>query len=184
MLKSLKSLKFYTKYYLTNHVIAHIPIHGLRLFWYRRCMKIRIGARSQIWLGCRFFGDAIAQIEIGSDTVLGYGVTLNAAAPIRIEDHVLIAAGSMVHTADHDCQDPNFSVRTAPVTIQSQAYIASNALILKGVTLGEGAVVAAGSVVFQDVKPLAIVAGNPARAVGSRVKGNPPQPILEAPLFC
>ncbi len=180
----LKSFKFYVKYYLTNHIINHIPSHSIRLFWYRHSMGMRIGARSQILLGCKFLGDAISQIEIGCDSVLGYGVTINAAAPIQIGDHVLIAAGTEIHTADHDCQDPEFSVRKAGVTIRSQSYIASRALILKGVTLDRGAVVAAGAVVFQDVKAWTIVAGNPARSVGNRVEGKLPEPIQGAPLFC
>ena len=185
MFKYCKCLKFYLKYYITNHIINHIPSHTLRLFWYRHFVGIKIGSHSQIWLGCRLMGDALNQIEIGDYSILASNVVLNASAPIKIGNHVSIANGVQILTADHDCQNPHFVVRTAPVTIQSNAWIATHAIILKGVTIGNEAVVAAGSVVAHDVKPLAIVAGNPARQIDSRTAPIPNEPNTEQPpLFC
>lgn len=184
MFRRMKTFLFYLKYYLTNHVVMHLPCHCLRLFWLRRIMGLKIGRNSQVWLGCKFYGDAISQIEIGDDSVLAYGVTINAAIRVRIEDHVQIASGVSIHTADHDCQDAGFAVRIAQVTIGTRSYVASNAIILKGVTLGEGAVVSAGAVVFQDVKAFTIVAGNPARSVGTRVPSGDHAPLGKPPYFC
>ncbi len=185
MLNALKSLKFYLKYYLTNHVINQIPSHALRLMWYRRFMQIKIGPHSQIWLGCQFVGDAIDQIEIGSHVVLASGVVINASAPIRIGDRVNIANGVQIITSDHDWQDPHFMPRKEPVTIHSNAWIGTRAIILKGVTIGDGAMVGAASVVSNDVKPLAIVAGNPGRQCGTRVKpASAESKHGRPPLFC
>jgi acetyltransferase-like isoleucine patch superfamily enzyme len=186
MLNALKSFKFYLKYYLTNHVINRIPFHAIRLLWYRHFMQIKIGPHSQVLLGCQFFGDTINQIEIGAHSILSSGVVINASAPVKIGDHAILTYGVQVITADHDCQDPLFSYRTAPVNISSRAWIGTRALILKGVTIGEGAVVTAGAVVWQDVKPFAIVAGNPARQVSTRVEPSS-KALAEAakpPLFC
>ena len=185
MIAFLKTFKFYLAYYLTNHVISRIPFHAVRLAWYRNAAGIKIGEGAQIWLGCKFLGDAVNQIEIGKHAVLASDVTINASAPVHIGDHVAIASGVLIITSDHDCQDPLFTVRKAPVHIHKGAWIASRAILLKGVTVGEGAVVTAGSVVFQDVKPFTIVGGNPARLIGPRT---PPTSLeMDAgrpPLFC
>ena len=71
-----------------------------------------------------------------------------------------------------------------PIVIGDYVWIATNALILPGVTLGRGAVVAAGAVVLKDVPPLGIVAGNPARLLEkSRVETLNYQPTNSLALF-
>ena len=74
----------------------------------------------------------------------------------------------MIWTQNHLVDDPMHIHESLPVTIEDYVWIASRALILPGVTIGRGAVVAAGAVVFQDVAPYTVVAGNPARAVRRR----------------
>jgi maltose O-acetyltransferase len=74
----------------------------------------------------------------------------------------------MILTAAHGVADPEFRVIGEPVVIEDHVWIGSRAMILGGVTLGRGAVVAAGAIVTRDVPPLAIVAGIPARVVGER----------------
>lgn len=180
----LKDIKFYLKYFLTNNVVNHVPSHGIRLFWYRNVVGMKIGRGSQIWLGCRFYGDAIHQIEIGENTTLASHVVLNASAPIIIGDNVQIAHEVCMITADHDLQDPQFPFRCAPIHIQSDSWITTRAIILKGVTISEGAAVTAGAVVAHDVKPYAIVAGNPARQIGNRVKREGKAESTRPPLFC
>ena len=64
--------------------------------------------------------------------------------------------------------DPLFPEVLAPVTVCDYAWVGSRAMILPGVTVGEGAVVAAGAVVTRDVAPYSVVAGVPARPVGTR----------------
>lgn len=71
----------------------------------------------------------------------------------------------------HDVQSSTFGYVSAPITICDYVWGGINATILKGVTIGEGAVVAAGAVVTKDVESYAIVAGVPARKIGERPKG-------------
>jgi maltose O-acetyltransferase len=71
-------------------------------------------------------------------------------------------------TADHDLQDPGFAGRLGPITIGDRAWLASRSTVVRGVTIGEGAVVAAGAVVTQDVPPWTVVGGVPARKIGER----------------
>jgi acetyltransferase-like isoleucine patch superfamily enzyme len=120
-----------------------------------------------------------AVISIGRRTFVNG--SLIASTQIEIGDDVLIAWG--VSIVDHDSHAISFSersrdvenwmehrkdwtyVNTAPVYIDSKSWIGFNAIILKGVHVGEGSIVGAGSVVARDVAPWTIVAGNPARVV-------------------
>jgi maltose O-acetyltransferase len=75
-------------------------------------------------------------------------------------------------TLSHDYNVPGFSdLDAGPVTIEDHVWIGSRAMILPGVTVGRGAVVAAGSVVTKDVAPMTVVAGVPAKPVAERDPG-------------
>ena len=68
----------------------------------------------------------------------------------------------------HDISTLNFAFRTKPITIGSCVWIATGAMVLPGVAIGDGAVVAAGAVVTKDVEPWTVVGGNPARFIKKR----------------
>ena len=85
-----------------------------------------------------------------------------------IEHDVDIGTHSHIWTLEHDPNDPTHGTRSAPVTIEHHAWLASRVTVLPGVTIGKGAVVSAGSVVTKDVSPLTIVAGVPAKVIGHR----------------
>jgi acetyltransferase-like isoleucine patch superfamily enzyme len=112
-------------------------------------------------------------LTIGSHVTIGYGNEINVARHVVIGDHVRIATGVSIfdnnsHPVDPERRRANVKMElqdTAPVIIQDDVWIGMNTLILKGVVIGEGAVVAAGSVVTKDVPPRTVVAGNPARVV-------------------
>jgi acetyltransferase-like isoleucine patch superfamily enzyme len=113
---------------------------------------------------------ASAVIRIGTDC--GFtGVTLVAADRIEIGDRVLVGANATIVDTDFHPLDPVQrradvnAGRAAPVVIEDDVFIGMNALILKGVRLGAGCVVGAGSVVSDDVAPGTTVAGNPAKLV-------------------
>jgi len=119
---------------------------------------------------------AQARIRVGCDC--GFtGATLVAAQRIEIGDRVLLGANTTVIDTDfhpldaaHRRRDINDGA-VAAVVIEDDVFVGANALILKGVRLGAGCVVGAGSVVSSDVAPGATVAGNPARVV----RGAPPR---------
>jgi acetyltransferase-like isoleucine patch superfamily enzyme len=113
---------------------------------------------------------ANAVIRVGSDC--GFtGVTLVAAERIEIGDRVLVGANATIVDTDFHPLDPVQrradinAGKAAPVIIEDDVFIGMNALILKGVRLGAGCVVGAGSVVSRDVAPGTTVAGNPATLV-------------------
>ena len=111
-----------------------------------------------------------AVLSIGHDVGMS-SATLVAAEGIEIGDRVLIGANSVIVDTDFHPLHPDtrrrdiLAGRHRPVVVEDDVFVGMNALILKGVRIGAGAVVAAGSVVVGDVPPGAIVAGNPARIV-------------------
>lgn len=105
-------------------------------------------------------------LRVGPDCVLG------AMANITFGNHVRISQGAIVETGGLDLRgDPPYPHVAKPIHIGHGVWIGNNAIVLGGVTIGEGAVVAAGSVVTRDVPPGAIVAGVPARVVKQRLHG-------------
>lgn len=113
-------------------------------------------------------------IQVAAGSSIHPGCQLKAyVEPILVGEGVMIAANVAVYSYDHGMA-PDQPIRRqpikakGPVTIHSDAWIGTAAIILSGVTIGEGAVVAAGSVVTRDVPAGAIVAGNPARIIKYR----------------
>jgi acetyltransferase-like isoleucine patch superfamily enzyme len=123
-----------------------------------------------------------SRISIGSNSFIGGGTTLDCVLSIELEDDVLLSYDCIV--ADCDNHSSKLDLRKgdleawmhntrrnwdlspmAPVRICRGAWIGARSIILKGVTVGEGAIVGAGSVVTKDIPAFTIVAGNPARTV-------------------
>lgn len=104
------------------------------------------------------------KVKIGKNVVVMNGCLMMSAGGITIEDEVLIAANVQLISNNHDLQNRNI-ITCKPVKICRKAWIGAGTTILPGVTVGENAVVGAGSVVTHDVPPNTIVAGNPARFI-------------------
>lgn len=105
---------------------------------------------------------------VGSHTNIGRNVHLDSRGGLVIGDNVNISDEVAIWTAEHDIQSSDFVMTKAPVSIGSYAWICFRAIVLPGVTLGEGCVVASAAVVTKDVPPFTVVAGIPARVIGSR----------------
>jgi acetyltransferase-like isoleucine patch superfamily enzyme len=112
-------------------------------------------------------------ISIGSTVFLNRGTTVTARAPVSIGSNVLIGPGVVIDSGDHVFQDPGKPINSqgyfrAPIIVESDIWIGAHAVILRGVTLGQGCVVAAGAVVTKTVPPFTIVGGVPAKEIGRR----------------
>lgn len=113
-----------------------------------------------------------ASLLVGDDVGMS-GSTICAAQSVTIGDQVLMGANVVVTDSDFHPLAPERrrwsreGVATAPVAIDDNVFLGMNSLVLKGVTIGRDAVVAAGSVVTRDVPAGAIVAGAPATVVGA-----------------
>jgi maltose O-acetyltransferase len=147
-------------------VTGYIPFHHVRRFVYR-LFGITIGKGSSIHMFASFYNPF--NISIGDDTIIGEWAVLDGRAPLIIGNHVDIASNVMIYNAEHDVQSGNFTkARMEKVVIEDYVFIGPRAIILPGVTIGRGAVVAAGAVVTKDVPALSIVGGVPAEEIGQR----------------
>ena len=136
--------------------------------WYLRCFGIVIGKKSCIHRGCRFFH--VGKFEIGNHSVINFGCYLDNRRGIKIGNNVGIAHNTKIYTLGHNIDSPKFETKGAPVMIKDNAFIFSNAIIMPGVTIHEGAIVLAGSVVTRDVDAYTVVGGNPAKFVKERIR--------------
>ncbi len=132
--------------------------------------QISIGARCAIYEGTWLQvepGNPESGIIIGDDTYLGHSVHLHALAPVQIGNRSFLADGVLISSGDHTQADRHDAVPTGPITVGDDVFIGHHAIVLGGVSIGDRATVAAGAVVTRDVEPDAVVAGVPARPLGS-----------------
>lgn len=108
------------------------------------------------------------KLRVGENTWIGQEVWIDNLAEVTIGDNCCLSQGVYLCTGSHDHQRTTFDLVLGSITIESQCWIASKSVVLPGVRVGEGAVVAAGSVVVKNVDAGTIVGGCPATAIGSR----------------
>jgi putative colanic acid biosynthesis acetyltransferase WcaF len=135
---------------------------------------------AKIGSGCLVYGDAIIwapwQLTMGDGAAVGDKAEIYNVAPITLGPKAVVSQQAFLCAASHDHRQEDFPLTTAPITVGARAWVAARAIVLPGITIGEGAVVGAGSVVTRDVPAGATVAGNPARPVGSaEAKPSAPQ---------
>ena len=107
-------------------------------------------------------------VEIGEDTIIGDHCFLDGRANLKIGSHVAIASQVLIYNSQHDIHAEDFHAIEKPVEIGDYVFIGPRAIILPGVKIGQGAVVASAAVVTKDVAPGKIVAGVPAQEIGER----------------
>lgn len=144
--------------------------------WIEGDLNIRVGSDVTVNGITTFAGATVCEapaLIIGDHSYIGYQVTITVGPRVEIGRHVLVADRVSLVGYDGHPKDPvaRRNHRPAPkeegrpILIGDNVWICSNATILKGVTVGEGAIIAAHAVVTEDVPPYAVVAGNPARVV-------------------
>ncbi len=160
-----------------------------------RTLGLRLGERSLLMGPLRITGpgDSAELLSIGEDVVITGPLHVDVGARVAIGDRTYIGHDVTLLTVDHEiasgkqrCGEP----QAGPITIGSGAWLGSKVIVLPGVTIGDGAVVAAGAVVTRDVPANTIVGGVPARVLrelefeGSthvRTRRTDPLPPLRAP---
>ena len=108
-----------------------------------------------------------ASLTIGRGGFINGGTTIAAARSVRIGDDCLIGEGVSIHDTDFHPVHADTPVAVAPVSIGRNVWLANHVTVLRGVTIGDHAVVGAGAVVTHDLPARAIAVGNPARVVGT-----------------
>ena len=151
--------------------ISQIHSHLIRNFFYRYIQGIELGKNVVIYSNCEIRNPT--KLKIGNETIIGNNAILDARAGLELGENVNLSSNVSIWTLQHDYRDRDFACTPehfGPVKICDRAWIGPNVIILHDVTVGEGAVVAAGAVVTKNVPPFTLYGGVPARQIGERPK--------------
>jgi len=163
-------LRFYNwwwdfELFIIHMVSLHVPIYTVRKAVFG-IAGVKIGRGTMVHMGCKFFKPS--GVVIGDDTMVGDRAFLDGRAKLEIGSHTDIASEVMIYNSEHDLIDPKFGAVNGEVEVGDYVFVGPRAIILPGVKIGDGAVVAAGAVVTKDVPGRAIVGGVPAKVIGER----------------
>ena len=133
----------------------------LRLFGTKTGRSCHVYPRAEIW--------APWNLELGDCACIADNAIIYNQAPVYIGEKAAISQGAHLCTGTHDYRDPKFPLIAKPIKIEKNAWICAEAFILPGVTIGEGAVIGARSVVTKDMPAWSVCAGNPCRVIKKRI---------------
>lgn len=154
---------------IVNHTIFRVLIGG-KLFWVRNAILKLFGAQIEwhcmIYPSCTIW--APWNLKVGKYTCIGPDTIIYNKDKIEIGGSSVISQQSYLCTASHDTTDPMMALITKPIKIGNRVWITSQCYIGPGVTVNDGAICAARSVVIKDVKEWTIVGGNPAKYIKER----------------
>lgn len=167
MMKGIKRILNGLLFLITNKIITNFPSHYLRKA-YLKMIGIKIGKSVSIYSG--FEVRKASKIRIGNGTSVGFNTVLDGRNGLIIGENVNISSDAMIWTMQHDYNSQDFHASGGPVKIGDYAWISTRVIILPNVEIGEGAVIAAGSVVTKNVQAYSIVGGIPAKQIGTRDK--------------
>jgi putative colanic acid biosynthesis acetyltransferase WcaF len=141
------------------------PLHGwrrllLRLFGAKIAPTAGVYPSARIW--------SPANLEVGDFAFIGARVIVYSMAKITFAPYALASQGAHICAGTHDIEDVRFQLQARPIVIGYRAWIAAEAFVGPGVTVGDGAVLGARSCAFQSLEPWTVYVGNPARAIKPR----------------
>ena len=166
-MKIVHSILLQCKFFLVEFLnLTYMLIPNPVRNYYLRLYRIKVAKGSAIHRGCKFFH--VGKFSMGVGGVINFGCYLDNRRGIYIGNNVGIAHNTKIYTLGHNIDSPEFETKGAPVRIEDDAFIFSNAMIMPGVTIRRGAIVLAGSVVTKDVSEWTIVGGNPAKVIRER----------------
>lgn len=178
------------KYFYGFRILYNFFRSPLRMLFFLGKIKMTMIQNISPRVDMRVFGNGFIKIngrmtiedgtliEANGGEVSLMGCFINRNTTIVSMDHIVIEKGATIGPGvaifDHDHNlllnhNKEDAFVCAPIKIEKKAWIGANAVILKGVTIGESAVVAAGAVVNKDVEPYSIVGGIPAKSIGNRI---------------
>ena len=157
-------------YRYSQFQVGRIPSHHVRNWLYKNVYGVTMAKGVVVYFGAEIRGSW--NLTLGKGCIVGDQTILDARRDgIDIGENVNISSNVSFYTDSHDYNDPYFrasSEKVGGIKVGSRAWIGPNSVILHGISIGEGAVVAVGSVVKKDVPPYTVVGGIPARKIGIR----------------
>ncbi|MCW3094223.1 MAG: acetyltransferase [Ferruginibacter sp.] len=141
------------------------PLHSWRSFLLR-CFGAKIGKAVHVYPGARIW--APWNLELADGAAVATGAILYTQGKITIGKKAVISQGAHLCAGTHDYNLPGFPLYTRPIIVGDQAWIAAEAFIHPGVTIGEGCVIGARSVVTRDMPSWMVCAGHPCKPIKER----------------
>lgn len=142
------------------------PFHAWRASLLR-VFGAKMGKNCHIYPGAFIW--APWNLECGDQAGVADGAIIYNQARIRVGTRSVISQGAHLCSGTHDHTDPNFSLIARPIVVGDHAWVAAEAFVHPGVTIGEGAVIGARAVVTKDMPPWMVCAGHPCQPIKPRV---------------
>lgn len=142
------------------------PMHSWRAFLLR-CFGATVGRGVHVYPNVKIW--APWNLNLGDECGIANGTILYSQGKITIGKRVVVSQGAHLCAGTHDYSQPGFPLITMPITIGDHAWIAAEVFVHPGVTIGEGAVIGARSVVQRDMPAWMVCAGHPCKPLKSRV---------------
>lgn len=145
------------------------PLHAWRSFLLR-CFGAKIGKDCHVYPKARIW----APWNLVMDDYAGMADDVNcySMAAISLGKKVVVSQGTYLCTGSHDYEDPNFQLYAKPIYVGDNAWLCAESFICAGVTIGEGSVIGARSVVTKDMPAWTVCAGNPCKPIKPRILKN------------
>ena len=141
------------------------PLHG-----WRRLVLRAFGAK--VGRGARVHGSAAiwlpANLELGDQALIGPGARLYNQGRIAVGARSVVSQRAHLCASTHDISDPHFQLQLRPITVGAGCWIAAEAFIGPGVTIGDGTVIGARAALFGDAEANGVYSGNPAKLIKRR----------------
>lgn len=156
-------------WYVINHTLFRLfATRYLSCFRHAllRAFGAKVDKKALIYSSCTIF--APWNLEVGR-ACIGPHTEIYNKSKVTIGNDCVVSQGAFLCTASHDTTSIMLPLVSAPINIEDKAWVAADAFVGKGVTIGEGAVVGARACVFKDVEPYTIVGGNPAVEIKKRI---------------
>jgi putative colanic acid biosynthesis acetyltransferase WcaF len=141
------------------------PLHAWRAA-VLRAFGARLGRGCRVYPGAKIW--APWNLVCGDGACIADGAEVYNPDVITIGERAVVSQGAYLCGATHDYDAPDFPLTSAPITIGRGAWVAARAIVLPGVTVGEGCVIGAGSVVTRDMPPRTVCVGNPCRVIRNK----------------
>lgn len=145
--------------------IMNFPSRHARLFFLRK-KGATIAKNVSIWRGVEIRNPQ--GLVIGEGCAIGPGVTLDARKGLILGKNVTVAKDAIIWTLHHDMNSSDFHTVGAETIIEDYSWICSRSILLPGVHVGRGAVIASGAVLSKNADESSVMGGVPAKKIGER----------------
>ena len=143
---------------------------GWRSFWLQ-LFGAKLGRDCHVYPNARIWAPWL--LEMGDVSCVGEGVEIYNPGGVVMGHHAIVSQGAYLCGATHDVHIPEFTYVSRKIELKAYSWVCARAIVLPGVTMGEGAVLAAGAVAPHDMVDWTIYGGNPAKVISQRKHEQP-----------